>query len=209
MIHFSNCASSLRLQAATLSVLVAGLALVSAASAADLNFNVANGNFTTTGNWVDANTFAPAAAAPTFGDNAYVRNGGTVTINTDVAASDIRIGARQSITTPDYNGNGFVDPMTTYCGEKVDRYRTMPRIQASDPRITRFGDIDMGPPPRRMILAGPVRSCGRPGKSPVPRAFTLAVRVFESDGTSISVQLSLPNMIIPASSLRMAPQRKS
>ena len=52
MIHFSNYASPLRRQAAALSVLIAGLVFVSAASAVDLDFNVASGNFTTSGNWL-------------------------------------------------------------------------------------------------------------------------------------------------------------
>jgi hypothetical protein len=109
MIRFSNFASSLRRQVAALSVLSVVLVFVSAASAVDLDFNVASGNFTTTGNWVEANTGAPAAAAPTLGDNAFVRNNGTVTINSDVAATQIRIGASKAITNPDYNGNGIVD----------------------------------------------------------------------------------------------------
>src|SRR4051794_32559272 len=109
MTRLWNHASTSRLQAATFSVLIAGLVLITAASATDLNFNVSSGNFTDVGNWVDANTYAPAAAAPTIADNAFVRNGGTVTINTNVAATEIRIGARQSITPPDYNGDTFID----------------------------------------------------------------------------------------------------
>src|SRR5215212_12142290 len=104
-----NHASTSRLQAATFSVLLAGLVLVTAASATDLNFNVSSGDFTTVGNWVNADTFAPAAAAPTIGDNAFVRNGGTVTINSDVAATEIRIGAKQSITPPDYDSSTLID----------------------------------------------------------------------------------------------------
>src|SRR3954470_24555150 len=56
MIHFSNTASWLR--AAALSGLMAGLGLVSAASAVTLDFNVANGNYTVASNWVDATTHA-------------------------------------------------------------------------------------------------------------------------------------------------------
>ena len=122
MIHVSNIASLLRLQAASLSAVVAGLALVSAASATDLNFNVANGNFTTTSNWVDANTYAPAAAAPAFGDNAFVRNGGTVTINSDVGATDIRIGhgnpSRLLTTTQTHSSIRMISS----CGEKALRH---------------------------------------------------------------------------------------
>jgi hypothetical protein len=111
MIHFSSCTLQLRLRAASLSVLIAGLALVSAASAADLDFNVSSGNFTVVGNWTDTTNIppVPAAAAPVFGDTAYVRNGGTVTINSDVGATEIRIGARRAITNPDYDNNGVVD----------------------------------------------------------------------------------------------------
>jgi hypothetical protein len=108
MIRISNGAASLRLKV-TLCGVVASFFVVSAASATDLNFNVANGNFTTTGNWVNAADFTPAAAAPTIGDNAFVRNGGTVTVNSDVSATEIRIGARQSITPPDYNSDTLIN----------------------------------------------------------------------------------------------------
>src|SRR6188472_1937788 len=109
MIRFSNCASSWRHHVATSAVLIAGLAIVSAASAADLNFAVSSGNFTTAGNWVDATTFLPTGAAPTSADNAFIRNGGTVTIDSDVIATEIRVGARQSITPPDYDSSGNID----------------------------------------------------------------------------------------------------
>src|SRR3954451_2982812 len=107
MIRFFKYASAL----AILSVLVVGLVLVSAASAADLDFNVASGNFNVAGNWIDTTAAlpVPAAAAPTLGDNAFVRNGGTVTINSDVGATQIRIGASHSITNPDYDNSGVVD----------------------------------------------------------------------------------------------------
>src|SRR4051812_27523033 len=108
MIRFFQYASALRQNRAILSVLVAGLVLVSAASAADLDFNVASGNFNVAGNWIDTTAAlpAPAAAAPTLGDNAFVRNGGTVTINSNVGATQIRIGASHSITNPDYDNSG-------------------------------------------------------------------------------------------------------
>ena len=110
MIRF-GCVSSLRRQVATCSALISALVLVSAASAADLDFNVASGNFTTPGNWVDSTNLIPVATAatPTVADNAYIRNGGTATINSDVAALQIRVGYHQIITNPDYNNNGVVD----------------------------------------------------------------------------------------------------
>ena len=57
--------SRLRQYAALLSALIAVLVLTSAAGAVDLDFNVANGNYTVAGNWVDATTGAPAASSPT------------------------------------------------------------------------------------------------------------------------------------------------
>ncbi|MFO0790006.1 MAG: hypothetical protein U0805_11170 [Pirellulales bacterium] len=69
------------------------------ATAADLDFNVASGNYTAAGNWVDATTGAPAAAAPTLGDNVFVRNNGTLTINSDVGATLIRIGSEKTVTS--------------------------------------------------------------------------------------------------------------
>jgi hypothetical protein len=110
MNRFSNYSSSLRLQAASLSGLVASLVFVSAASAVTLDFNVANGNFTTAGNWLDTTAApVPAAAAPTADDTAYVRNNGTVTINSNVAVKQFRLGASNQITNPDYDNNGVVD----------------------------------------------------------------------------------------------------
>ena len=114
MIHFSNSASPLRRQVATLSVAFAVLVLASAASAASLDFNVPSGNYNVAGNWVDLSTGLPPAAPPTYVDNttfddAYVRNGGTLTINTDVSNHLLRIGATPPVALPDYNGNGIVD----------------------------------------------------------------------------------------------------
>src|SRR5215203_5034775 len=88
MLHFSNSASQLKVRAASLFALAAIGLLVSGASAADLDFNVASGNFNTAGNWIDVTNPipVPTAATPTILDRAYVRNGGTVTINSDVAA---------------------------------------------------------------------------------------------------------------------------
>lgn len=99
MIRFSVCVSLLRRQAAVLGGVGAAFLFASSVRAADLDFNVANGNFTTAGNWVDATTGAAVGAAPTLGDNAFVRNGGTVTIDSDVAATLIRIGASKTIQT--------------------------------------------------------------------------------------------------------------
>lgn len=111
MIHFSNCASLLGRLAAVLSGLVAVLGLVSAASAVTLDFNVANGNFTTAGNWVDSTNPipAPTSATPTVADQAFVRNGGTVTVNSDVQVLQLRIGHENVVTNPDYDNNGVVD----------------------------------------------------------------------------------------------------
>ncbi len=114
MIHFSKFASPLRQLAATLSVAFAILVLASAASAASLDFNVPNGNYNVAGNWVDDATGSPPAAPPgyvdaTTFDDAYVRNGGTVTINSDVSQHLLRIGASLEITPGDYNGDGIVD----------------------------------------------------------------------------------------------------
>jgi hypothetical protein len=110
MIPFSYCASTLRLKAAILSGLIAGLVLVSRASAVTLDFNVPSGNFITASNWLDTTAApVPAAAAPTVNDTAYVRNSGTVTINSNVGAKELRIGASNQITNPDYDNNGVVD----------------------------------------------------------------------------------------------------
>ena len=111
MIRFSLGDSSLRLRAA-FSGLAAAFALTSTASALDLDFNVASGNYITTSNWTDTTNFpvnVPAAAAPTIGDTAWIRNGGTVTVNSDISATDIRVGGRRGITPPDYNGDGLID----------------------------------------------------------------------------------------------------
>src|SRR6476661_7815943 len=116
MIHFSNYASPLRRQAAALSVLSGVLVFVSAASAVTLDFNVASGNFTTPGNWVDSTGVTGAnpipvatSATPTIADNAYIRNGGTATINSDVSVLQIRVGHENVVTNPDYDNNGIVD----------------------------------------------------------------------------------------------------
>lgn len=116
MNRLSKCASPLRLYAVSFSVLIAGLVLVSAASAVTLDFNVANGNFTTPGNWVDSTGVTgmnpipvPTSATPTVADNAFIRNNGTATINSDVQALQIRIGHENVITNPDYDNNGVVD----------------------------------------------------------------------------------------------------
>src|SRR3954447_13936782 len=114
MIYFSNSAATLRLQAATLTAAFGVFVLASAASAASLDFNVPSGNYNVAGNWVDSTTRTPAAAPPTYVDtttfdDAYVRNGGTLTINTDVSNHLLRIGATPAVALPDYNGNGIVD----------------------------------------------------------------------------------------------------
>ena len=72
MIQFSDCASRLRQQAAALSVLIAVLVFAPAASAVDLDFNVANGNYNVASNWIDTTNAipVPAAAAPTVADKA-------------------------------------------------------------------------------------------------------------------------------------------
>src|SRR5262245_25964168 len=94
MIHVWNFTAPLRRQAAVLSGVVAVLVFVSASSAADLDFNVTSGNFTTAGNWIDTTNVVPvpAASAPTAADRALIRNNGTVTINSDVEALQIRVG---------------------------------------------------------------------------------------------------------------------
>ena len=116
MIHFSNSASALRLQAASLAGLFAGFVLVCAAGAANLDFNVANGNFLTPGNWIDSTAVTgmnpiPVAtsAVPTIADNAFIRNGGTATINSDVSVLQIRVGHENVVTNPDYDNDGTVN----------------------------------------------------------------------------------------------------
>jgi hypothetical protein len=49
MMHYSDCAALLRKQAATSSVLVLGLILVSAACAVELDFDAAKGNYNVAG----------------------------------------------------------------------------------------------------------------------------------------------------------------
>src|SRR3954471_18867696 len=100
MNHFSNCTSPLRLQTASLSVSIAALVLVSAASAVDLDFNVANGNYNVASNWVDSTTRAVSASPPTIADRAFVRNNGTLLINSDVTNLQMRIGYENVITNP-------------------------------------------------------------------------------------------------------------
>jgi hypothetical protein len=111
MIHFSGWTSSFQLRVATLSGLVAGFVLVSSASALDLDFNVASGNYTVPSNWLDTTNPMPvaASAAPTVNDSAYVRNNGTVTINSNVEASRLWIGYTLVITNPDYDLSTVVD----------------------------------------------------------------------------------------------------
>lgn len=108
MIHVSNCASSLRLMTASSLVVVAGLVFVSAARAVDFDFNAASGNYNVAGNWVDL-TGVASPAVPTVVDRAFVRNNGTVTVNSNVAALQMRIGYGNVVTAADYNGNGTVD----------------------------------------------------------------------------------------------------
>jgi hypothetical protein len=111
MIHFSIRASLLRSLAAVLSGLVAVLGFASAANAVTLDFNVPSGNFTTPGNWVDSTNPipAPTSATPTVADQAFVRNGGTVTINSNVQMLQMRIGHENVVTNPDYDSSGTVD----------------------------------------------------------------------------------------------------
>jgi hypothetical protein len=96
---------------AALLVPIAALIFASRAGATDFDFNVSSGDFLTSGNWVDSTNVVPVptAATPALGDNAFVRNGGTVTINSDVSATQIRIGHQRPITNPDYNGDGVVN----------------------------------------------------------------------------------------------------
>jgi hypothetical protein len=113
MIYFSKFAATLRRNTAVLSTLIATFFLVAAVSAASLDFNVPGGNYNVASNWIDSTTGLPASAPPTYVDSttfddAFVRNGGTLTINSDVSNHMLRIGAIPS-TTGDYNGNGSVD----------------------------------------------------------------------------------------------------
>jgi hypothetical protein len=113
MIHVWNFTSPLRRHTATMSVLVGSLVLVSNARALDLEFNVPSGDYNTVSNWLDVTNPipVPASAAPTLGDNAYIRNGGTLTLNdpAGAAATSIRVGEEHVITNPDYDGSGTVD----------------------------------------------------------------------------------------------------
>ena len=108
MIHFSEYASRLR-RPSSLAVLVGVLAFVSEASAIDLDFSVASGNYNVAGNWIETATGAVAASPPTVADNAYVRNNGTLAITTDTQHNELRIGYRFSITPGDYNDDAIVD----------------------------------------------------------------------------------------------------
>ncbi len=114
-----NNRSQLRIQVASFSVLLAGTVFISAASALDLDFNVASGNYNVNTNWIDQGDNvavppvapAPPASPPGVLDHAYVRNDGTVTVNSNVQNDEFRIGYVKVINTiPDYNANLIVDP---------------------------------------------------------------------------------------------------
>jgi hypothetical protein len=111
MSHRLIFASKSRTQTAALSVSTAVLLLASSASAAELDFNVASGNYTAASNWIDTTNPVPvpAAAAPTVADNVWVRNNGTLTISSNVEARKIKVGWTRVITNPDYDNNGVVD----------------------------------------------------------------------------------------------------
>ena len=75
-----------------------------------------NGNFTTPGNWgrFDRRRWHEPDSGcdecdPTVADHAYIRNGGTATINSDVTVLQIRVGFENVVTNPDYDNNGTVD----------------------------------------------------------------------------------------------------
>src|SRR5882757_10260725 len=95
MLRFSVFVLPLRRPAAILSMFVAVLIFASAASAALLDLNVANGDYNVSGNWINYTT-NDTTAVPTNADDAIVRNNGTLNItaaNGDANAAVIRIGA--------------------------------------------------------------------------------------------------------------------
>lgn len=115
MSRFSVFALPLRLRAAILSMPVAALVFTSTATAALLDFNVASGDFNTSGNWINYTT-ADTTAVPTTADEAIVRNGGTLNITTangDANALVIRVGAGPQsgdpAGPPTYGGTGTLN----------------------------------------------------------------------------------------------------
>jgi hypothetical protein len=95
MLRISVFVMRLRLQAAILLMCIAFLVFASGASAALLDFNVANGDYNDSGNWINYTT-NDTTAVPTTADDAIVRNGGTLNITAadgDASAAVIRIGA--------------------------------------------------------------------------------------------------------------------
>jgi len=154
MIHFLARASMLRRQTAAACVLVATLVFISSARAAvrNLDFNVASGNYTVASNWVD-DVGNPAASPPAYVDdttydNVFVRNGGTLTINSDVTNRQMRIGATPSSFPPDYNGNGIVDNADYVLWRKGGPLQNdaTPGVQPEDYDVwrARYGDTGSG-----------------------------------------------------------------
>jgi hypothetical protein len=86
-----------------------------AASAALLDWNVANGDYNDSGNWIEY-TSGSTTLVPTTADEAIVRNGGTLNITAadgDASAAVIRIGAGPQsgdpAGPPTYGGDGTLD----------------------------------------------------------------------------------------------------
>ena len=101
MSRFSIFLTPLRLLAAIFSVFAAFLVFAPSTAAATLDFDVPAGNYNAANNWEDDGGNDPALAPPGVADNAFVRNDGTVTVNTNVANTLFRIGASRVIQVPD------------------------------------------------------------------------------------------------------------
>jgi hypothetical protein len=114
MLHSSVSILSLRLQAVIWSMVAAILVFASAASAALLDFQPANGDYNVAANWFDYTNLNNAV--PTATDEAIVRNGGTLNITAadgNATAAVIRIGAGPQagdpVGPPTYGGNGTLN----------------------------------------------------------------------------------------------------
>src|SRR5262249_7660421 len=151
------------------------LGFASVACAANLDFFVPNGNFTTPGNWVDSTGVTgmnpvpvPTSATPTIADNAYIRNGGTATINSNVSVLQIRVGYENVVTNPDYDNDGTVN-----AGDYVLWRKGGPLANDGTPGVTdddytywryRFGGTpltqEIGQPGTLMWTAGEITGQG-------------------------------------------------
>lgn len=154
--HLSVRASLLRVQAVTLFGVITALVFIPTAGAVDLDFNVPDGNFNVASNWIDQGSPgdpeadppvpptppAPPATPPTVADRAFVRNDGTVTIDSDVSVQWLRIGATKSITIDDPENPGT--PISVQVGMPGTLHWTAGEITGPEGFLSGGPDIRVG-----------------------------------------------------------------